>query len=410
MTGAATAERVARDSFGRLVALLGRRSGNLTIAEDALADALLLAVARWPHEGTPHNPEGWLLTVARRKLIDDIRRGSMAERAQAELLRAFDEAEAATNSMAPFDDQRLALMLACAHPAIDLAARTPLMLQVVLGITAERMASLFLVAPPAMTKRLGRAKAKLAASGVSFDLPGPDQLAARIEPLLDAIYAAFTLGWTADDELSATEDGLEDEAIWLARIVVDHASSDAEAIGLLALTLFSRSRQAARRDPESGTFIPLNLQDCRRWSTPMLDEAEVLLRRAGALGRPGRFQIEAAIQAVHVDRRRSGCTDWQTIATLYQRLLAITPTLGARIAHAAALTEAGRSDAALAALDGLDPVRIASHQPYWATRAATLARLSRTAEASDAYYRAVGLTEDRRIRAYLLEKRSALAG
>jgi RNA polymerase sigma-70 factor, ECF subfamily len=172
VTGAATAERVARDSFDRLVALLARRSGNLAIAEDALAEALLIALARWPQEGTPHNPAGWLLTVARRKQI-------------------------------------------------DLAARTPLMLQVVLGITAERMASLFLVAPPAMTKRLGRAKAKLAASGVSFKLPGPDQLAARIEPLLDAIYAAFTLGRTAADELSASQDGLEDEAIWLARIVGD---------------------------------------------------------------------------------------------------------------------------------------------------------------------------------------------
>ena len=407
MTGAATAERVARDSFGRLVALLARRSGNLAIAEDALADALLLAVARWPREGTPHNPEGWLLTVARRKQIDSARHGALAERAQAELLRAYDEA--AARSTPPFDDERLALMLACAHPAIDVAARTPLMLQVVLGVTAERMASLFLVAPPAMTKRLGRAKAKLAASGVSFDLPGPDQIAARIEPLLDAIYAAFMLGWTAGDELSASQDALENEAIWLARIVVDHASTDAEALGLLALMLFSRARQAARRDPASGTFIPLNLQDCKRWSTPMLDEAEALLRRAGALGQPGRFQIEAAIQAVHVDRRRSGRTDWQTIGTLYDRLLAITPTLGARIAHAAALTEAGRSDAALAALDGLDPVRIASHQPYWATRAATLARLCRTAEASDAYYRAVGLTEDRHIRAYLLEKRAALA-
>jgi RNA polymerase sigma-70 factor, ECF subfamily len=407
VTGAATAERVARDSFGRLVALLARRSGNLAVAEDALADALLLAVARWPQEGTPHNPEGWLLTVARRKQIDSARHGVLAERAHAELLRAYDEA--AARSKLPFDDERLALMLACAHPAIDVSTRTPLMLQVVLGVTAERMASLFLVAPPAMTKRLGRAKAKLAASGVSFNLPGPDQLAARIEPLLDAIYAAFTLGWTAGDELSASQDGLEDEAIWLARIVVDHASSDAEALGLLALMLFSRSRQAARHDPASVTFIPLNLQDCKRWSTPMLDEAEALLRRAGALGRPGRFQIEAAIQAVHVDRRRSGRTDWQTIGTLYERLLAITPTLGARIAQAAALTEAGRSDAAIAALDRLDPVRIASHQPYWATRAATLARLSRTAEASDAYHRAVGLTEDRRIRAYLLEKRSALA-
>lgn len=409
MTGAATAERVARDLFGGLVALLARRSGNLAGAEDALADALLLAVARWPHEGTPHNPEGWLLTVARRKLIDDIRRGSMAERAQAELLRAYDEAEAATDSMAPFDDQRLALMLACAHPAIDSAARTPLMLQVVLGISAERMASLFLVAPPAMTKRLGRAKAKLAASGVSFDLPGPNQLAARIEPLLDAIYAAFTLGWTAGDELSASQDGLEDEAIWLARIVVEHASSDAEALGLLALMLFSRSRRDARNDPATGAFVPLDLQDCKLWSTPMLDEAEALLRRAGALARPGRFQIEAAIQAVHADRRRWGRSDWHTIGMLYERLLTITPTLGARIAHAAALTEAGRSDAALAALDWLDPVRIASHQPYWATRAAILARLGRTAEASAAYHRAVGLTEDHRISAYLLEKRSALA-
>ena len=410
MTGRTTAERVARDSFGRLVASLARRSGDLSGAQDALADALMLALARWPSEGAPRNPEAWLLTVARRKQIDAARRGAMADRAQAELVRAQEEAQALSETEAPFEDQRLALMLVCAHPAINLHVRTPLMLQVVLGLTAERIASVFLVSPATMTKRLVRAKAKLAGSGIGFELPSPKQMEARIEPVLDAIYAAFTVGFSMDADASNGSDGLEEEAIWLARIVVDHASGDAEALGLLSLMLFSRSRHAARCIADGGDFIPLRDQDCRLWSNTMIEEAEALLRRAGALQRPGRFQIEAAIQAVHVDRLRSGQTDWSVIADFYETLVSITPTLGARIAQAAALTEAGKPDTAIRLLDTLPPGQIASHQPYWAIRGATLARLGRAAEAVEAYYRAVGLTEDRGVRGYLLAKRSELGG
>lgn len=409
MTGRTTAERVARESFGRLVALLAQRSGDLAGAQDALGDALMLALARWPVEGTPRNPEAWLLTVARRKQIDIARRGALADRARAELVSAQEEAQALSATEAPFEDQRLALMLACAHPAIDVHTHTPLMLQVVLGVTAEWVASVFLVSPATMTKRLVRAKAKLAGSGIGFELPGTDHMAARIEPVRDAIYAAFTLGWSIDADASNGVDGLEEEAIWLARIVVDHAPDDTEALGLLALMLFSRSRRAARRGTGSSEFIPLSEQDCRLWSQPMIDEAEAVLRRAGALQRPGRFQIEAAIQAVHVDRHRSGRTDWSVIASLYDALVSLTPTLGARIAQAAALTEAGKPDLALSILDALAPGQIASHQPYWATLAPTLARLGRAEGAADAYSCAVGLTEDRGVRGYLLAKRSALA-
>jgi len=393
-------EREARTAYGRLIALVAARSGDLASAQDAMCDALVAALERWPVDGLPRNPQAWLLTVARRRSIDDARRRTRSDAAQAELIRMQDEADAAANTAQPFPDARLGLMLACAHPAIDAGARAPLMLQAVLGLSAERIASAFLTSPAAMTKRLVRAKAKIVAAGVRFTVPEPETLAERMEPVLDAIYAAFTLA--RDD---SGDGALEGEALWLGRVLAEVAPGEPEAAGLLALMLFVSARAPA---PSTGTFVPLSRQAPATWAHAQMAEAETLLRAAGRLARPGRFQIEAAIQAVHADRRRSKRTDWAAILTLYNGLVAAAPTIGAQVARAAALAQSGDPGAALTALDDLDPSRIAAHQPYWAARAFALAAAGRTAEAADAYLRAAGLTERPVIRMWLLEQRAAL--
>ncbi len=382
------------------MALLAARFGDLAAAEDALGDALVAALERWPIEGVPANPQAWLLTVARRRSIDQIRRRIRADAAQAEVGRMLDEAEAAMNEERPFQDATLALMLACAHPAVDASARTPLMLQAVLGLSAESMASAFLSSPAAMTKRLVRAKAKLVAAGVQFNLPGEEALTERMEPVLGAIYAAFTL---AREGLGGGE--LEGEALWLGRLLAELAPDEPEAIGLLALMLFV----SARRADATGTFTPLTLQDSKGWDRARMEEAEALLRAAGRFGRPGRYQLEAAIQAVHADRRRSGRIDWTVILALYDGLVLLAPTIGAKVARAAALALSGDPTQAISALDAIDQNRIAAHQPYWATRGYALASARQGAAAADAYGRAAGLSERPAIRAWLLDQRAALA-
>ena len=393
-------EAEARQAYGRLVALLAARSGDLAGAEDALGDALVAAIERWPIDGTPANPQAWLLTVARRRGIDRARRCARADLAQAELARMQEEAVAAMSEAQAFPDARLGLMLACAHPAVDAAARAPLMLQAVLGLTAERMAPSFLTSPATMTKRLVRAKAKIAAAGVGFCMPGAETLPERIDPMLDAIYAAFTL---ARD--GGGDSALEDEALWLGRLLAELSPGEPEAAGLLSLMLFVSARV---RSSAGAAFTPLSQQNPAAWNAGRMIEAEDWLRAAGALGRPGRFQLEAAIQAVHADRRRSGRTDWAAIRMLYEALLMISPTIGAQVAYAAALAQSDDPVAAVSALDDLEPGRIASHQPYWATRAFALAAAGDIAAASDAYLRAAGLTEQRLVRVWLLERRAAL--
>jgi RNA polymerase sigma-70 factor, ECF subfamily len=393
-------EAAARLAYGRLVALLTARSGDLAGAEDALGDALLAALERWPEQGVPANPQAWLLTVARRRQIDRARRAARADAAQTEIERMHEEAELAMNEAHSFPDRRLGLMVACAHPAVDPAARTPLMLQAILGLSAERMAPVFLTSPAAMTKRLVRAKLKIAASRIGFAEPEPEQLAERLDPVLDALYAAFTVG--RDDR---GRGGLAEEALWLGRLLVELAPEAPEASGLLALMLFVTARVPAT--PED-SFIPLSRQNPADWNTAMMEDAETLLRRVVGLQRPGRFQVEAAIQAVHADRRRTGRTDWAVILRLYEGLAGLTATVGAHVAWAAALAQSGAPDAALARLAALDPVAVAAHQPFWATRAFALAQSGLAAEAGEAYLRAAALAEDPSLRAFLLERRARL--
>lgn len=387
----AAAEAAARASYGRLLAYLAARSGDLAGAEDALAEAFAAALASWPTQGVPERPEAWLLTAARRRLGHGARHHRVRAAAAAPLAML---AEAASAREAPgIPDERLALLFVCAHPAIEPAMHTPLMLQVVLGLDAQRVGAAFLVAPAAMGQRLVRAKAKIRDAGIRFAVPEPEHLAERLAPVLEAIYAAFGTGW---EGAASGGGGLADEAVWLARLTAALLPEEPEALGLLALLLHCRARQAARR--QAGGFVPLSEQDTRLWSAPMIAEAEAVLLRASALGRMGRFQLEAAIQSAHAARARGLAVDWAGIATLYGALLALAPTLGARVAHAAAVGEAAGAADGLRLLEAIEGA--SAYQPWWAVRAHLLARLGR-AGAGAAYAEAARLSGDPAVRGFL---------
>ena len=397
------AELAARASYGRLLAYLAARWRDVARAEDALGDALLAALETWPRTGVPDTPVAWLLTAARRRLVDGARHAGVAAAAEADLKIMLDER--ADASPAAFPDERLALLFVCAHPAIDEAARTPLMLQTVLGLDAARIASAFLVAPATMSQRLVRVKAKIREAGIRFEIPAPGELAARLDAVLEAIYAAYGSGWEDVAGADPRRHGLAEEAIWLGRLVARLRPDEPEAQGLLALMLYCEARRAARRDA-AGAYVPLGFQDLRRWSRPMIEEAEEVLAGAARLKAAGRFQLEAAIQSVHAQRVRTGETDWEAVTLLYEGLLRHAPTMGARVAHAAALGQARDAEAGLAALDAIPPDEVATYQPYWALRGHVLKALGRAAEAGEAYERAIGLSEDPAVRAFLLGRRA----
>ena len=398
---AAAAELAARASYGRLLAYLAARWRDVARAEDALGDALLAALETWPRTGVPDKPEAWLLTAARRRLVDGARHAGVAAAAEADLKIMLDER--ADASPAAFPDERLALLFVCAHPAIDEAARTPLMLQTVLGLDAARIASAFLVAPATMSQRLVRVKAKIREAGIRFEMPVPGELAARLDAVLEAIYAAYGSGWEDVAGADPRRRGLAEEAIWLGRLVTRLLPEAPEARGLLALMLHCEARRPARRNVAGG-YVPLTEQDVTRWSLPLMAEAERLLAAAARANAPGRFQLEAAIQSAHAQRALNGKTDWEAIALLYEGLLRYAPTIGARVAYAAALAEARAADAGLAALDAIPADAVAAYQPYWALRGHLLKGLGRKAQARAAYDRAIGLSEDPALREFLLRR------
>ena len=271
-------------------------------AEDALADAFAAALAQWPRDGTPANPEAWLLTVARRRLHDRARRQATAAAGAADLRMLMEEAGSRA-APGELPDERLALMFACAHPAIEAGVRAPLMLQAILGFDAAMIASAFLVAPATMGQRLVRAKARVRQTEIPFAVPGREELPERLDAVLEAIYATFTGGWVDPAGTDPRRRNLADEGIWLGRLVARLMPRSAEALGLLALMLFAEARRGARRDA-SGAYVPLARQDPARWDAALIAEAEALLTRAGGMGSIGRFQLEAALQSAHAARRR----------------------------------------------------------------------------------------------------------
>src|ERR1700735_99351 len=396
-------ERVARESYGRLVAYLSSHTRDVASAEDAFSNALVKALTTWPRDGVPQNPEAWLLTTARHSLIDLVRHQQVAVASEPTLLLRSEESKEVPVST-QFPDERLKLLFVCAHPAIDPAMHTPLMLQTVLGLDAARIAHAFLVSPSTMGQRLVRAKTKIRDGGIQFEVPQERELPQRLDAVLEAIYAAFGIGW--DDMAGVDQSGRElaEEAIWLGRVLLQLMPREAEVHGLLALMFHCEARRRARRGPE-GRYIPLSEQDSQQWSQPLIEEAERHLAEASSRGRPGRFQLEAAIQSVHAERARTGRTEWAAIMLFYEQLIGISPTLGTRTGYAAAVAEAKGPEAGLAVLGAIDLGNVSGYQPYWAVRAHLLQRLGKTSEAADAFDRAIGLAEDPAVRQFLLQRR-----
>ncbi len=399
-TSRAAVETIARDSYGRLIAYLAARSGDVAGAEDALSDAFVAALNRWPAEGVPKKPEAWLLHVARNRMIDDARHSQVQKKSEEFLQQIAEEAQAVAKAFEYFPDERLKLLFVCAHPAIDAAARTPLMLQAVLGIDASRIASAFLVSPAAMSQRLVRAKNKIRDAGIPFHVPELPELNERASFVLDAIYAAYTTGWESLMESASTHHALAEEAISLGRMLVQLMPHEPEARGLLSLMLHCEARRQARYTSD-GKFVPLDQQNVSFWSEPMIDEAEKHLHSASELKRLGRYQLEAAIQSVHANRAKTGRIDWKEIALLYEGLVRIAPGVGSLVGRAVAIAQAGDPAGGFAALEQIPSNRTADYQPYWAARGHLLRLLNRKDEAREAFDRAASLTDDFALREYL---------
>src|SRR6266851_7116457 len=346
----AAAEAVARRSYGKLVAFLAARTRDVAAAEDALSEAFAAALADWPVLGCPANPEGWLLTVARRKVIDMYRGQRRDEHAGDELrVLGFALDQASAGGEVPIADRRLALVFACAHPAIEANIRAPLILQVVMGLDAKRIASAFLMSPAAMGKRLVRAKEKIRQAGIPFRVPEREELGERLDTVLGAIYGAFAEGWTDLAGTDGARRDLAEEAIFLCRVVTELLPGEPEALGLLALMLHAEARRRARRDSH-GEYVPLAEQDFALWDTAMIAESEALLRRASSMGSIGRYQLEAALQSAHVHRRRTGVANWEEVVQLYDALMAVAGSPVVAVNRALAIAELHGAGPGLAAM------------------------------------------------------------
>lgn len=344
------------------------------------------------------------MTAARNRLLDRARHRQVHQHSEATLKIMTNEFADETTAADAFPDERLKLLFVCAHPAIDPDMHTPLMLQTVLGLDAVAIGRAFLVAPKTMGQRLVRAKTKIRQAGIAFEIPAADQIRERLAAVLDAIYAAYGSSW--EDATAANERiaGLGEEAIWLARVLREQIPGDPEVRGLLALMLHCEARRPARRGGD-GRYVPLSEQDPHAWTTQMIEEAELELVESARHARPGRFQLEAAIQSVHAERAHTGRTDWAAIAAFFDQLMQWAPSIGAEVARAAAHAEARGAETGLALLEQIDPASVTSYQPYWAVRAHLLKDLRRAPEATDAFDRAIGLSEDSAVRAFLIERR-----
>ncbi|PTX54349.1 RNA polymerase sigma-70 factor (ECF subfamily) [Litoreibacter ponti] len=391
---AARAEQIARASYGKLVAILAARDRDIARAEDALATAFAKALASWPRDGVPDRPEAWLITTARHAATDSWRRDARHD--------PLDEVpEMQTETPHPIPDDRLRLMFVCAHPALDRGVHTAMMLQTVLGVTSERMARAFQLRPSTLSQRLVRAKTKIKQAGIAFELPEADALPARLGAVLEAVYGAYAIDWMVPDSAG----DLTREALFLSDLTAQLCPDEPEALGLAALIAFLAARHEARL--AGGMLVPLHAQDTDLWDHDMITHAAHVLTRASRLGQPGRFQLEASIQAVHAARAQTGRTDWRALSQLYAGLLHVAPSLGAEVARAAVVAEDAGADQGLALLDLIAPECIARFQPYWATRAHILRQLDHP-DAPEAYAKAISLCTEPPLRRWLEAERDAL--
>ena len=399
------AQQVARRSYGKLVAFLAARTRDVAGAEDALSEAFAAALSEWPVSGVPARPEGWILTVARRRLIDGGRRTATRTEAAGHLTLLAEERHEA-DARTDIPDDRLRLMFACAHPAIDRRMRSPLILQTVLGFDATTIAAAFLVTPTTMGQRLVRAKAKIKDAGIAFSLPDRDDMPIRLDAVLEAIYAAYGEGWADPASANDRKRQLAGEAIWLGRLVAALLPREPEAMGLLALMLHLEARRDARRD-DTGEYVALADQDPSAWNEALIGEAEDILLGASHMGRVGRYQLEAAIQSAHAIRRFGGAADWPVLEMLYDHLLTITSSPVVAINRATVIAAARGAEAGLSALESVadDPLLL-HYQPYWAARAELLARCGQADAAAAAYEHAIGLAADPSVRRFLRDRRA----
>ncbi|HLY33534.1 MAG TPA: sigma-70 family RNA polymerase sigma factor [Jatrophihabitantaceae bacterium] len=409
-------DEIFRREAGRCTATLIRLLGDINLAEDAVAEAFAIAAEQWPRTGIPPNPGGWITTTARNRAIDYLRRESTrderhlaAHRLHIESMEPDHDPELdmLDNFVDVVADDQLRLMFLCAHPALAADAQVALILRLLGGLTTDEIATAFVVTEPTMAQRIVRAKRKLQDNHASYRIPRAAELPDRLHVLLAAIYLIYTEAHTATSGATLTRTDLSTEAIRLARTLVELMPDEPEAVGLLALLLLGESRRPARVD-QDGAMVRLADQDRARWDKALIVEGHGLVRSCLRRNRPGPFQIQAAIAAVHADAPTAAATDWAQIVALYDQLYALRPTPVVALNRAVAIAELNGAADGLAALEAIDATSLASYQPYHAARADLLARAGHRAAATAAYDHAIELTSNAVERDFLVRQRAAL--